>query len=167
MRLFMRNIENKSNAKTKEDNMSEERRQILAMLAEKKVTVDEAERLLNALNEPGDKNESSAEAPRAAASDATKKKPKFLCVQVLPKNRDGKRGEKVNIKVPLFLLKTGLKLKGILPEEVGEKIKAKLGEKGIDLTGLDEKSFDELVQGLTELSIDVDDEDEQVRICCE
>lgn len=166
MRLFMRNIEDESSANTMEDTMSEERRQILAMLAEKKITVDEAERLLNALNEPGDRRESSAETPRGV-SDATKKKPKFLCVQVLPKNREGKRGEKINIKVPLFLLKTGLKLKGVLPEEVGEKIKAKLGEKGIDLTGLDEKSFDELVQGLTELSIDVDDEDEQVRICCE
>ncbi len=146
--------------------MSEERRQILAMLAEKKITVDEAERLLNALNEPEHISESSTEDLKAAAV-AKKKNPKFLCVQVLPKNRDGKRGEKVNIKVPLFLLKTGLKLKGVLPEEVGEKIKAKLGDKGIDLTGLDEKSFDELVQGLTDLSIDVDDEDEQVRICCE
>lgn len=146
--------------------MSEERRQILAMLAEKKITVDEAERLLNALGEPDERRESPTDAPPVAGEEK-KKNPKFLCVQVLPKNREGKRGEKVNIKVPLFLLKTGLKLKGVLPEEVSEKIKAKLGDKGIDLTGLDEKSFDELVQGLTELSIDVDDEDEQVRICCE
>ena len=146
--------------------MNDERRQILAMLAENKITVDEAERLLNALNEPGERREPAAEAARSD-SEGKKKNPKFLCVQVLPKNREGKRGDKVNIKVPLFLLKTGLKFKGVLPEEVGEKIKAKLGEKGIDLTGLDEKSFDELVQGLTELSIDVDDEDEQVRICCE
>ncbi len=146
--------------------MSEERRQILAMLAEKRITVEEAERLLTALDEPGGPGESSTEALKAA-SVAKKRSPKFLCVQVLPKNREGKRGDKVNIKVPLFLLRTGLKLKGVLPEEVGEKIKAKLGEKGIDLTGLDEKSFDELVQGLTELSIDVDDEDEQVRIRCE
>jgi hypothetical protein len=167
MRPFMRNIEDKSSANTTEDIMSEERRQILAMLAEKKITVDEAERLLNALNEPDDQRVSTTDALKASTLDAAKKKPKFLCVQVLPKNREGKRGEKINIKVPLFLLKTGLKLKGVLPEEVGEKIKAKLGEKGIDLNGLDEKSFDELVNGLTELSIDVDDEDEQVRICCE
>ncbi len=146
--------------------MSEERRQILAMLAEKKITVEEAEQLLTALNEPTSSHESSApSAPHA--HEGKKKEPKFLCVQVLPKGREGKRGDKVNIKVPLFLLKTGLKLKGVLPDGVGDKIKAKLGEKGIDLAGLDEKSFDELMQGLTELSIDVDDEDEQVRICCE
>jgi hypothetical protein len=162
MRLFSQNIENEEISNTSEVVMSEERRQILAMLAEKKITVDEAERLLNALNEPEETRESSTEDLKAAAV-AKKKNPKFLCVQVLPKNRDGKRGEKVNIKVPLFLLRTGLKLKGVLPEEVREK----LGDKGIDLTGLDEKSFDELVQGLTDLSIDVDDEDEQVRICCE
>lgn len=166
MKLFTKNVAQESCTNTTEDAMSEDRRRILAMLAEQKISVEEAERLLNALNDPKEVPETSVPSG-GRGSEGKKGSPKFLCVKVLPKNGEGKRGEKVNIKVPLFLLKTGLKLKGILPDEVGDKIKSKLGEKGIDLAALDEKAFDELMQGLMELSIDIDDEDEQVRICCE
>jgi len=160
--------------------MNEERRQILAMLAEDKISVEEAEGLLEALKDK-DAHRESASALTAGPAKTDKKKPKYLCIRVNPKRREGgdgeriegghrhrrHRGERINIKVPLFLLRTGLKLKGILPEEVKEKINTKLGEKGINLSDMDDASFEELITGLTELSIEIDDEDEQILICCE
>jgi hypothetical protein len=54
-----------------------------------------------------------------------------------------------------------------LPEHAREKIERALGEKNIDLGKLDGAAIDELAAGLSELSIDVDDDDEHVRIFCE
>jgi len=147
--------------------MSDEKRQILNMLAEKKITVDEAERLLKALGEPVDqrhhhRSESDMEIPNTG-----KRKPKYLYISVKPKEGEGKKGEKVNIKIPLFLLRTGLKFGGVLPDSAKEKINRALGEKGIDISKLEESDFEELVAGLSELAIMVDDEDEKVSIYCE
>ncbi len=167
--------------KIKETAMSEERRQILAMLAEGKISVEEAERLLEALSQL-DASPDKIAGHEESTERTGRKKPKYLSIRVNPKRGEGKageeseegghrhhrhRGERVNIKVPLFLLRTGLKLKGILPDEIKEKINSKLGEKGINLGDLDDEAFEELIQGLTELSIEVDDEDEQIRIGCE
>jgi len=147
--------------------MSDEKRQILNMLAEKKITVEEAERLLKALGEPSEqrhhhRHESEIEIPVTG-----RKKPKYLYISVKPKEGEGKKGEKVNIKIPLFLLRTGLKFGGVLPDSAKEKINRALGEKGIDISKLEESDFEELVAGLSELAIMVDDEDEKVSIYCE
>jgi DNA-binding transcriptional ArsR family regulator len=148
-----------------EETMSEERREILKMLAEGKITVNEAEKLLAALGE-------QAQPKRAdGADDETpavgKKRPKYLRITVQPKGTHGSTKNPVNIKVPLFLVKTGLKFSSALPEHAREKIERALGEKNIDLGKLDGAAIDELAAGLSELSIDVDDDDEHVRIFCE
>jgi hypothetical protein len=146
--------------------MSDEKRQILNMLAEKKITVDEAERLLNALN---DKAEAKNKDDRFGEmeKESSGKKPKYLYVSVKPKKEGDKKGEKVNIRVPLVLLRTGLKFRGILPDSAKEKINKALGDKGIDIKKLDDETFEEMVEGLSKLAIHVDDEDENVSIYCE
>ena len=146
--------------------MSGEKRQILNMLAEKKITVEEAERLLNALGESPDRDNRPAPGDFAVSS-SDRKKPKYLYISVKPKEGEGKGGERVNIKVPLFLLRTGLKFGGVLPESAKEKINRALGEKGIDIGKLNEADFEELVAGLSEMAIMVDDENEKVSIYCE
>jgi len=132
--------------------MSEERRQILEMLAEGKITAKDAERLL-------DKLSGGTEAAEPTGSTGRKVKAKALCVKV-----DGGEGEKVDIRVPLSLVRTGVKLAAILPDRIANRLSAK----GIDLSQLSELDGDELTAALDNLEIDVDtDGGKAVRVCCE
>ncbi|MCP4704194.1 MAG: DUF2089 domain-containing protein [candidate division Zixibacteria bacterium] len=156
--------------------MSEERRRILAMLGEGKITADEAEELLDAIDE-----QKKREEPKPKQTDinvgfsnsetdesGTKaKKPKFLRIMVDSK-KNGK-DEKVNIRIPMMLLRAGVKLTSIVPGKARDKINDKLSAEGIDIdvNNLDSKSLDEIVTGLGSMCIDVDDDDEKVKIFCE
>ena len=142
--------------------MNEERRQILDMLASGKISADEAERLLDALGR--DKTEPAAESARATGEG--REKPKYLRVQVTPKERDG---DTVNIRVPLLLVRTGLKLKGLLPDKTRTKVDQALESKGIhlNLDELDGEGLEAIIGALSESKIEVDDHKEQVRIFCE
>lgn len=135
--------------------MNDQRSKILSMLAEGKISVDEAERLLDALQG------GTIQSVGSAAQDATgvaKKKAKFLRVHV-----DG--DEKVDIKLPMQLLRSGLKLSKLLPGHARARVDAALQEKGIsfNMDNLNE-NVDELLDSLSEFSIDVDDKGESVRI---
>lgn len=140
--------------------MSEERLQILNMLAEGKITADDAERLLNKIeslqagDSPPEPEKTLPEAP-----ESPRRRPKFLHVHI-----DGDKGEHVNVRVPLALIRTGIKLSTVLPSEASEK----LNEKGINLADLKGMDTEELIEALRELTIEVDrDEGESVRIYCE
>jgi len=142
--------------------MSEERRRILDMLASGKISSEEAERLLDALAR-------ASEHPGPAAEPiegGSRKRPKYLRVQVTPKN--GGR-ETVNIRVPLLLLRTGIKLSGLMPDKTREKVNDALGRKGIDVdfNELKGEQLEAILGSLQDMSIDVDDEKEFVRVFCE
>ncbi len=139
--------------------MSEERRRILDMLQEGKITADEAERLMDAM---GNTTGQTA-APEACC--VPKKKAKYLCVLVEPKVA-GK--DRVNIKIPLLLVKAGAKLGAMMPNGTQSKISGALKEKGfdIDLNKMDSETIDAFIEALTQTSIDVDDTKEVVRIYC-
>jgi hypothetical protein len=133
--------------------MSEERKQILSMLSDGKITVEEAERLLEALNE----------SPQEPGDTGGKPKPKFLCVVVNEKD------EKVNVRVPLALIRAGMKFSALMPEEACSKINKKLLEKGIelDLLKLKPENIEELIAAFGDLTVDVGEEgEEKVRIFC-
>jgi len=135
--------------------MSEERRQILQMLAEGKITAADAERLLDKL----EGNRSSSAGGDAGTEPSAKPKVRFLCVKV-----DGAEGERVNVRVPLALVRTGVKLAAIMPHGVADELNAR----GIDLAKLSELDPDELTEALSELQVEVDsDRGEKVRVCCE
>jgi len=156
-----------------------ERTRILDLLSAGKITVDEAERLLEAIRD--EQREAAAQTPpesgrrvqRAVAilgsgddGPAAGKggKPRFLRIHVVENG-----GDKVNIRIPLGLLKAGLKLKGLMPESARAKMDVALQEKGVhfNLSDLEGKSLDEIVEVLHEMSIDVDGDKETVRIFCE
>lgn len=133
--------------------MSEERRQVLELLASGTITAEQAERLLDKL--------ASAQTKEASASKPgeAKARPRFLCVVV-----DGVGGDKVNVRVPLALVRTGIKLAAVLPEGA----QARLSEAGLDLGKLSELDADQLVEALRDLQVDVDSETgDTVRVCCE
>jgi hypothetical protein len=149
--------ESKNGDRRGKPEMSEERKQILQMLAEGRINVDEAERLIAALGE-----ESAAAEAGAENNGQVARKKKYMRVLV----NDG--DENVNIRVPLKLIGAGMKLKALLPRKAQEKIDARLSEKGIDLGKLRGEDADGLLQSLEELNITVNGEGgENVKIFCE
>ena len=142
--------------------MSEERKQILTMLAEGKITADDAERLLDALG----KSDETCGGTEPVSESVSNKKPRFLHVQITPGPNHPSGRESVNIKVPIMLLKAGVKLKSLIPEGYRSKMGAQFGEHGIDLNDVDGSNVDAFVMALCETSIDIDADDEKVRIFC-
>ena len=137
--------------------MTEERKKILEMLANGKITIAEAEKLLNAVEIKID------ETLKGGALSKTKI-PKYLFVKV-----DSTNGDKVNIRVPLKIIRAGIKLKSLIPQEAQEKIDEKLGEKGVNfkLEDISDDNIHELMEALTEFEVNVEDrKGENVRIYC-
>lgn len=140
--------------------MSEERKQILKMLSEGKIDVSEAERLLDAIDETPEKTE-------LAETTGEKTTLKYLRVQVEPKEIG--KGERVDIRVPLQLIRAGAKIASFLPNEARAKIDGSLKDKGVNfsLSEINRGNVDALLEALREMSIDVDSGVESVRIFCE
>lgn len=140
--------------------MNEERRRILGMLAEKKISADEAEALLDAMS-PGTPAVSSAGlAPGAQV--------KYLRVLV-EGHEEGHTG-KVNVRVPFNLIRAGVRLAALIPAAAHGPVNKALAEQGIDfdVSKLKAEDLEGLVEHLTELSVDVDGpHGEKVRVYCE
>ncbi len=141
----------------KENVMSNEKKRILEMLSKKKITIDEAERLLTALGG----------SPGAGTEPSGKAHPKYLRVQVEPVGPQSE-GDRVNIRVPMNLIRAGLKWVSFIPKEVQGKMKTAFIEKGIDVdfNKLKAEDLEELVRNLNDLQVEVDGRD-KVRIFCE
>lgn len=137
--------------------MSEDRKKVLEMLAEGKISVDEAERLLEAL-----KKNTTEISPQTALTETPDNLPQYLFVKV-----DAVDGDKVNIRVPLKLVKAGIKLQALLPQDAQDKINAKLNEKGLNLEDFTAENFKDILDALTEFEVNVDDKKgDKVRIYC-
>ncbi|WP_432981847.1 SHOCT-like domain-containing protein [Dactylosporangium sp. CA-233914] len=141
--------------------MNEERKEILQMLAEGKITTDEADQLIEAL-------ERVQPVPVAAGSDVRPKgKPKYLRVMV-DANDDG-TPSRVNIRVPLQLLRAGVRLAALIPPQALGQANAELARSGVpfDLTQLKPEQLEELIEQLDDMTVEVDQLDTQVRVFCE
>jgi hypothetical protein len=143
--------------------MKEERRKILDMLAEGKISVDEAEKLLAAISS----DEAGQKRSDEESVTGIKLPFKYLRVQVEPGLGSG-GGEKVNIRVPLKLIRAGLKWAAFMPKDVQGKVDEALCAKGInmDFSSIKPEDLDELVTNLKDLTIDVEGK-ETVKIFCE
>ena len=142
--------------------MSEQRKKILEMLAAGTINADEAERLIAAIksNDTEHKTESQ--------TSSNNKKPKFLHIKVEKEPGSGHRHDNVDIKIPIILLKAGMKLSAMMPKNSKTELNAHLHNKGIhlDLNSLDSKDLDVIMSALYESSVDIDTEKEKVRIFC-
>ena len=135
--------------------MNAERKKVLEMLADGKISTDDAEQLLETLENR------TVEASSATAFAETGL-PKYLFVKV-----DSTSGDKVNIRVPMKLIQAGIKLKSLLPHDAQDKINAKLSEKGINLDDFNTENLKALLDALSELEVNVDDKKgDRVRIYC-
>jgi len=126
--------------------MNENRKKILEMLAEKKITVDEAERLMQLVDEP----ETSRE---------TKKSPKYLRVTIKPgEGGSGSDFECVNVRVPMALIRAGVKFSSLIPGDAADKIDTAMKDKGLNfsLKNLKEEDLEQLVAALSDLEVDIE-----------
>src|SRR5712664_3879460 len=109
--------------------MSDDTRRILELLAQGKVTVDEANRV-----------------------------------------------KEVNIRVPIAVVKGGMRLGAIIATFAGEKAAQRMKDRGIDLdlskingdfSRMNGAEFEAFMKSLDDMNIEVDDGKSQVRITCE
>jgi hypothetical protein len=144
--------------------MSENRRQILEMLSAGRITADEAERLIAALER---------EQPASPGADAGVKRnrPKYMRVQVeaLDKHRSDGGTTKVNIRVPMALIRAGVRLGGLIPPEARDKANAAMRAHGMtfDLNEIRPENLEEIIEQLDDLEVNVDEDKAKVKIFCE
>jgi len=134
--------------------MTEDTRKVLEMLSAGKVTVQEAEQLLQAVGTP------------VQSADEKKAEPRYFRILVNKPPRDGKKAEAVNIRVPMTVVRGGLRLGALVPGMLGNK-KIQLGNGNeLDLSKVTYTDLEAMIKDIGELTVDVDG-DAQVRIRCE
>lgn len=136
--------------------MNDNRRQILDMLAQGKITAEEAERLITALER------NDVPASRAGGN--------FKYLRVLVDAQDPLDGPtKVNVRVPMQLLRAGVKLTGVIPDRAREQVNEAMRKEGIpfDINKLTPDNLEEMIEQLRDLTVDVDNASAKVRVFCE
>ena len=140
--------------------MNENRRRVLEMLSEGKVSVEEAERLIALVEEDADVVRPAQEALPTRTGPA-----RYLRVTI---DSNGS-GEHVNVRVPLALIKAGVKLHTLVPDQAATGINKALKGNGIDVDvhNLRTEDLEQLIDALSEFEVDIQDGDDRVRVYCE
>ena len=147
--------------------MADNKKRILEMLAQNKISADEAYQLLSALESEG-----VAAKGISKAGTAERMKYKYLRVCIVPGNEHehGSKGDRVNVRVPMTLIRAGMKFTSLLPPEIWDKVNGALHEKGIDfdMRNLKPEDMDGLLEALSDLEVDVASSDgETVKVFVE
>ena len=145
--------------------MSEDRGRILKLLAEGRITAEEAERLLDAL----DARTNAAEGPGGPAVKGDPRPviaalPKYLYVKVLAAN-----GDNVDVKIPIALVRSGLKLTSLIPPQAMDQINDQMAQHGmaVDFNNFKPEDIDDLIVALREMEVNVDAKNgDTVRVFC-
>jgi len=157
--------------------MNENRRQILDMLAEGKLTVDQAERLLTALDSGSDHTEYSSASYTAvggAAGAPVKTRAKYVRVLVeADESMTGMKGStSVNVRVPLQLLRAGVRLASLIPTQAHDQLDEAFSKHGVPITlsQIKPENLEELIDQLEDLTVDIEGKEgntTKVRVFCE
>jgi|SRR5579872_173867 len=139
--------------------MNEDRKRILDMLADGKITAAEADRLIDALGRATPVTASGAPAGNGA--------PKYF--RVVVEANEGEGQSKVNVRVPMQLLRAGVRLSALIPPRARDEVNAAMAREGIpfDINQLKPENLEELIEHLSDFSVDVDDSHAKVRVFCE
>ena len=140
--------------------MNDQARQILQMLSEGKITAEEAERLIDALDR---------ELPASSPGAVSRGKPRPKYIRVLIEDSSAEAPSRINVRVPLQLLRAGVRLTSLIPPKALTQLNAKLDESGwpVDLTQLRPQDVEELIEHLDEVTVDVDDPSSKIQVFCE
>jgi hypothetical protein len=153
--------------------MNENRRQVLEMLAAGKITTVEADQLLAAL-EPDTTASAGGFTGRITGSDpqsetTVRTGAKYLRVLV----EANEKGEPttVNVRVPMQLLRAGVRLASLIPKQAHDQLDEALSRHGVPITlsQIKPENLEELIDHLEDLTVDVDAKEEKakVRVFCE
>jgi hypothetical protein len=144
--------------------MSDETRRVLELLSQGKISVDEADQLLRALKDQGRRVEASPKSD----TESTPAKPRFMRIHVHKPGKEGRKDKDVNIRVPLAVLRGGMRLGTMIPG-LHASMNARLRERGIDvdLSKIDPAALESMLSDMGEINIDVEQSGEQVRITYE
>lgn len=137
--------------------MTEERRQILDMLAAGKITADEAERLLSVV----EGGQSTASAPTSAPKPA----PKYLRVMVDSNEKD-EGPVHINVRVPIMLLRAGVRLASLIPASAQVRVNEELRKNGVDfdVSQIKPENLNEIIDHLSDVAVDIDAKQDDVKI---
>jgi hypothetical protein len=142
--------------------MSDNKKRILDMLEAGKINTEEAMKLLSTMDnsdkESGENRLSSL------------KKFKYLRVIVDNPHKAGSdKPEKVNFRVPVSLIRAGMKFTSLIPHDAANHVEGALREKGINinLKNIKDEDIDELIDALREVEVDIDGGQGKVRIYAE
>lgn len=140
--------------------MNEQRKDVLEMLAEGKINPEEAEQLIAALER---------DQPLAVASSAVVPKTKAKYLRLMVDTMENGEPGRVNARVPLQLLRAGVRLAALIPPQALARANTELNRSGVplDLTQLKPEQLEDLVDQLDEMTLEVDQPDAKVRIFCE
>jgi len=134
--------------------MTEETRKVLEMLSNGKVSVQEAEQLLQAVTAP------------SQSADEKKVEPRYFRILVNKPAREGRQAEAVNIRVPMTVVRGGLRLGSLFPGMLAKKKVQLANGHELDLSKVTYTDLEAMIKDIGELTVDVDG-DAQVRIRCE
>jgi SHOCT-like protein len=142
--------------------MSDETRRILDLLAQGKVSVDEADQLLKAVGA------APPDAPKDAPREGAAPRVRFVRIAVQKAATEEKSEKQVNVRVPIALLQGGMRLSAMIPG-CSEAIAEQLRERGVDvdLSKLDQVRLEEVLKSMEQLTVDVDHGKARVLITCE
>ncbi len=132
-----------------------DRNRILKMVAEGKITVEEADALLTALLGEG-------EIKRSNTCNQSNVTPKYLFVKVTGEDN-------VDIRIPVGLLRAGMKFTTLIPPHAADHINRAIKEHGMsfDISGIKPEHVEELLRHLSDMEINVKARNgDNVRVFC-
>jgi hypothetical protein len=156
--------------------MNENRRQILEMLATGKITTEEAERLLAAIEPDATTTEFSGRVAggNGFADTPLKARSKYLRVLVeADEDTTGLKGPTtVNVRVPMQLLRAGVRLASLIPKQAHDQFDEAMSRHGVPLTlsQIKPENLEDLIDHLEDLTVDVDGKEgnkTKVKVFCE
>ena len=150
---------------------TDDTRRILEMLSQGKITVDDADRLIQAVSA-----DRAAAVPADTAADARPRARWFRINIHKPAKDEAHRAKDVNIRVPVAVVKGGMRLGAIIATFAGKNAAHKMKKDGVDidlstlngdLSRMNGPEFDTFLKSLDETDIEIDDGKARVRITCE
>jgi hypothetical protein len=151
---------------------TDDTRRILDLLSQGKITVDDADRLIKAI---------SAEVPAGTAAAETAadggQRARWFRINIRkPASDQAHTPKDVNIRVPIAVVKGGMRLGAIIATFAGEKAALRMKQRGLDLdlstingdlSRMNGEEFDAFLKSLDDMNIEIDDGRSQVRITAE
>ena len=145
--------------------MSEQMRRVLAMLVEGKISMENAQQVIEALKAGPERDEDDEYAWQPEPI-----RPRFLRIRMHRPPSEAQLEKDVNIRVPIAVVCGGVRL-GMLMPGLGDRINARLRAGGVDfdLGRVSEEQIESLLARLGQLTIDVCEggQHKQLQITCE